>query len=208
MTTLSDIRIAQAAQGGGFPLDEIATAVAVALAESAGNPLAVYVNVSTSSAPGSHDQGLWQINSYYHSDLLSKYDWRNPDQNARMAYLIWLERKRGMGDGWLAWSTYNSGSHRKFLARGRQAAADLGGHDPHRPPTGHVFTRLLYLTRPFMRGTDVRTLQGLVKAPADGVFGPITDGKVRAAQRRLNLEVDGVAGPKTVRALGAKWAGQ
>ena len=49
--------------------------------------------------------------------------------------------------------------------------------------------------------------RGLYTARIDGLRGPATDGAVRAAQRRAGLTVDGVAGPRTRRALGIRQLG-
>ena len=43
--------------------------------------------------------------------------------------------------------------------------------------------------------------RGLYAGPIDGVSGPGTDAAVRKAQRRAGLEVDGIVGPRTRRAL-------
>ena len=40
--------------------------------------------------------------------------------------------------------------------------------------------RKLKLTKPYMRGTDVKTLQTLIDVETDGVYGPNTDKKVQA----------------------------
>jgi len=54
-----------------------------------------------------------------------------------------------------------------------------------------------------MKGSAVSGLQhrlraiGLLKAPADGVFGKETQEAVKAAQRKFKLEPDGVVGPAT-----------
>ena len=58
------------------------------------------------------------------------------------------------------------------------------------------------------RGTQIRTLQGLLNArgygplKADGVFGPLTDQAVRQFQAAQGLQVDGVAGLATWSELG------
>jgi peptidoglycan hydrolase-like protein with peptidoglycan-binding domain len=47
------------------------------------------------------------------------------------------------------------------------------------------------------RGDFVKTAQGKVEVPVDGVFGPRTEAAVRDFQRQHNLNPDGIVGPKT-----------
>ena len=56
--------VTAAAQTAGFTGPDLPIAVAVAQAESGGDPLATHVN-----ADGSTDLGLWQINDRAHPDL-------------------------------------------------------------------------------------------------------------------------------------------
>ena len=64
--------------------------------------------------------------------------------------------------------------------------------------------RLLYDTRPLLRGDDVRDLQrrlnrlGFDAGHDDGVFGPLTVEAVREFQLNAGLLVDGIAGRATV----------
>jgi murein DD-endopeptidase MepM/ murein hydrolase activator NlpD len=92
--------LAQAAGSGG----DVSTAVAVALAESGGNPAAVGVN-----GDGSRDRGLWQINSRWHPEVSDACAF-DPSCNARAAYVI--------SNGWTdfgPWTTYSSGAYRQYL---------------------------------------------------------------------------------------------
>lgn len=104
--------VAYVAAAAGFTGDDLPIAVAVAQAESGGNPSATHLNGN-----GTTDFGLWQINSV-HVAILALGDWRNPSTNARMAYAVWQE------SGWR--STYNSGAYRRYLD-GCAAAPPISG---------------------------------------------------------------------------------
>jgi peptidoglycan hydrolase-like protein with peptidoglycan-binding domain len=58
-------------------------------------------------------------------------------------------------------------------------------------------SRLLRLTTPCMRGTDVRYLQRRVGADPDGEFGEKTEARVKAWQTAKGLEPDGRVGSAT-----------
>ena len=111
-STIDDAQIAAYARQAGFPNDQIATAVAVALAESSGNPSIVnYLGCV----------GLWQIFESVHKAKhpLWTTNWlKLPANNAVAAYAIWVEA----GRSWRPWSTYTSGAYRRYLARGQTAA--------------------------------------------------------------------------------------
>jgi len=97
-----------AATAAGFPAAQLDVAVAVAGAESGYNPTATNHNTN-----GSTDYGLWQINST-HADLLGGHNWRDPGQNAWMAYQVW----RQAGGSWTPWATFNSGAYKGYLPGG------------------------------------------------------------------------------------------
>jgi N-acetylmuramoyl-L-alanine amidase len=67
--------------------------------------------------------------------------------------------------------------------------------------------RLLHLRQPSMRGDDVRQLQSCLNALGfsagkhDGIFGPQTAAALRAFQRDLAIDEDGMAGLETIRAM-------
>ncbi len=52
------------------------------------------------------------------------------------------------------------------------------------------------------RGADVQILQKALSLIPDGIFGPLTQEAVETFQREHGLTVDGIAGPKTLAALG------
>lgn len=126
MGTLSPKQIAAAAikggigqssggfSGAGIASNTIVVMVAIALAESGGNPDATHHNPN-----GSTDYGLWQINSI-HSQALSSGNWRDPVDNARMAKMI-LDTQ-----GFGAWTTYNTGAYRQ---NNRMHKALVGYHE-------------------------------------------------------------------------------
>lgn len=90
-------------------------------------------------------------------------------------------------------------------------AALMGSEAP--TPAKVTITRLLKLTSPNMRGSDVRGVQELLRATgakieADGIFGPATERAVRRYQNaKGGLTVDGIVGRDTITALGGAWKG-
>ncbi len=92
---LDDAAVAAHVRAAGFPESEVATAVAVANAESSLKPTATNKNTN-----GSTDYGLFQINSI-HGSILSQGKWSDPADNAVMAFKIWSQA----GDSWRPWVT-------------------------------------------------------------------------------------------------------
>ena len=98
------LEVAALADDASFPRGELHTAVAVAYAESDGDPRAVNRNRN-----GSRDSGLWQINSVHGFSNL-----KDPEANARAAYEVWRAQ------GWTAWYAHTPrggeyGSGERFL---------------------------------------------------------------------------------------------
>lgn len=105
MTRLSRAEIANAMRKAGWPESAIPMGVAIALAESGGNPNAV----NRANRNGSTDYGLFQINTV-HGSLLASGSWNNPVDNARMALKVYQDA----GSKWTPWSVYNHGTYRRY----------------------------------------------------------------------------------------------
>jgi hypothetical protein len=111
MGLLSIPDIVRVAVNAGFSGADLVTAVAVALAESRGNPQAKG-DIDIPQA-GSASYGLWQINSYWHPeygpDFTTLYD---PQTNANAAYAIYA----AAGNRFTPWSTYKTGVYSSFVS--------------------------------------------------------------------------------------------
>ena len=125
MATLSASQIAALAYQAGFRGQDIAIAVAVALAESSGRTDAVNHNTN-----GSVDEGLMQINSVHTELTGNRFD---PATNMRMAYAI--KTRRG---SWKDWSTFNSGRYAIFMPTATAAARGIDKTIPVTLPAGNV----------------------------------------------------------------------
>lgn len=118
---LTAAEIAQVARGAGFGKDEstLATAVAVALAESSGRTNAV--------SPTGCCHGLWQINVDVHP--YTKTQMQDPAQNAAAAWKI-----SNSGTNWKPWSAFTNNSYLLYLPSARTASrartSDNQGADP------------------------------------------------------------------------------
>jgi hypothetical protein len=112
---LTASQIAAYASDAGFSGDNLVTAVAVALAESSGNPNA--------SGDNGTSYGLWQIHYTVHPEVLSGDDPSvlfDPARNAAAAMTVFQEQ------GWNAWSTYgtapgHNNAYTKYLDDASQA---------------------------------------------------------------------------------------
>ncbi len=104
MAALTPQQIAYYAYKAGFRGQALNTAVAIALAESGGNPVAYNPEAAAGTKPGNGSRGLWQIYGTAHP-------WANnpqvfdPLKNAQAAYRVYMEA----GRSFRPWSTYNQG---------------------------------------------------------------------------------------------------
>ncbi|MGW4115426.1 type VII secretion target [Actinosynnema sp. NPDC004786] len=117
MSTLSPERIARHAHDAGFRGQDLTIAVAVALAESGGDPRA------HNPTPPDNSYGLWQINMLgslgparrREFGLESNRELFDPAENARAAHRI-----SGEGRSWTPWTTYTSGAYKRHLDEARR----------------------------------------------------------------------------------------
>jgi hypothetical protein len=123
MANLSRDQIAALAQHAGFTGDNVNIAVAVALAESGGNPN------SHNSTPPDDSYGLWQINMLgslgparrKQFGISSNSQLFDPATNAKAAHMIW------QGSGWNAWTTYTKETYKQFLGKGGSLGNAIAG---------------------------------------------------------------------------------
>ena len=117
---------ARAARAAGVPEDQVAMAVAIAMAESGLNPQA------HNPVPPDDSYGLWQINMIggmgpdrrASLGLKSNSELFDPNTNARAMAQI-----SGGGHNWGPWSTYGSGAYKSHMST-VQAALSTGVGDP------------------------------------------------------------------------------
>lgn len=118
---LSAGQIAEYASAAGFQGEDLATAVAVALAESGGKPSAQGDYGIPSSSPNQYNAiGLWQIN-IAENPQFSSWNLTDPAVNAQAAFQLYQQ----FGSSFRAWSTYNSDNYLAFLDAGESAAQNV-----------------------------------------------------------------------------------
>ena len=116
---LAPAQLAGVAHQAGFRGEALTVAVAVALAESGGNPSA------HNAIPPDDSYGLWQINMLgrlgpdrrARYGLASNQALFDPATNARVAHAI-----ADGGRDWTPWATYTRGTYRRFLDQARLGA--------------------------------------------------------------------------------------
>jgi hypothetical protein len=98
----SAMQIAGYAHDAGWSGTDLVVAVAVALAESSGNPAAHALTAREDS------RGLWQVNVRAHPEFggVNLYD---PKANAQAAHAIWAK------SGWGPWSAHNTGAYLLYM---------------------------------------------------------------------------------------------
>jgi hypothetical protein len=119
-----------------MPVDDwrIVTGVAVVLAESGGNPLALGTLVWNPGNP-THlaiDLGMFQLNSYYQTVVdpfptISKIAWADTFDPFAAFEHVWKlinHTKKGWNYDWSSWTVYNTGAYDKFVSTAYKAVND------------------------------------------------------------------------------------
>ena len=108
---LSPHELAYVAAAAGFTGDDLVTAVALALAESGGDP-EIMGRSDTGTSVGNRDHGLWQISGRWHgAKLQAAPAWRNPYVNGRLAFKVYSDN----GRTFQPWSAFTSRAHERYL---------------------------------------------------------------------------------------------
>jgi hypothetical protein len=102
----SNDSIASVAATAGFQDNDLVVAVAVALAESGGNPLAYNPETAAGTPQGRGSVGLWQIYRKAHPEFDS-WDLTDPQTNANAAFSVYS----AAGQSFSPWSTFNNGAY-------------------------------------------------------------------------------------------------
>jgi hypothetical protein len=117
VSKLSPEQIAQYAHDAGFRGQDLTRAVAIALAESGGDPKA------HNDVPPDNSYGLWQVNMLgalgperrHQFDLDSNKELFSPETNAEAAFDI-----SGKGASFQPWSTFTNGAYKSHLDEARR----------------------------------------------------------------------------------------
>lgn len=110
---LTAAQIGVFAQNAGFTGDDLVTAIAVALAESSGNPNAQ--GDKTPTNPNGTSYGLWQIHWTVHPEVGPPENLFDPQTNANAAFTVFQEQ------GWAAWSTFTNGMYQAHVSDAQAA---------------------------------------------------------------------------------------
>jgi hypothetical protein len=141
---LTPEQIAQHAHQAGFRGQALTIAVAVALAESSGNPQA------HNAKPPDNSYGLWQINMLgsmgparrHQFDIKSNDQLFQPATNAKAAFAV-----SSKGTNWSPWATYTNGMYKSHLDRAQRASQsvihDKRGHKDNVPAGGKGDRRIV-----------------------------------------------------------------
>lgn len=186
---LSTAQLTVVAAKAGWTGSDLAVAIAVALAESGGNPNARNAGSSWDS------RGLWQINiaKNAHPEYASQnmYD---PQANANAAHAIWAK------DGWGPWQAHNNGKYLLYMPLATAAAGSIGVGASAEPAVMGSVDAILQIAQEPIRlmkwlaepGTQTRIAKvvvggGLVMLGLYIVARPVVEPAVKAGARVAEL---------------------
>jgi Lysozyme like domain len=153
-------QIAQYAAAAGFAGGDLVTAVAIALAESNGNPAAYNPETAAGAPAGQGSVGLWQIFLMMHPEFAGE-DLTDPQTNANAAYSIY-----SIAGGFTPWSTYTSGQYGMY-----ETAAMVAQVQPGAAPAPVVAAA----GQPVVSSTPTAALQNLFTSVSYEAAPSMTD---------------------------------
>lgn len=106
------------AAGAGFTGPDVVTAVAIALAESAGIPNCYNAEIKAGAAPGQGSYGLWQIYLTAHPEFDPQQLLSSPSYNASAAFQVYQQ-----AGSFTPWTTFKYGAYLGFVGQVQAAAA-------------------------------------------------------------------------------------
>lgn len=108
--TLTLQQVAYYARSAGFSGADLATAIAVAMAESGGNTRAYNPETAANTPEGHGSYGLWQIYLKAHPEFAGQ-DLYDPQINANAAFSVY----RAAGYQFRPWSAFKNNTYMAFL---------------------------------------------------------------------------------------------
>lgn len=99
--SLSTVEIVTHARNAGFDGSDLIVAVAIALAESGGNPRAYNPEIAAGTPQGMGSYGLWQIYRKVHPEFTT-WNLYDPATNARAAFAVY----KAAHNTFKPWSTF------------------------------------------------------------------------------------------------------
>ena len=108
-TFLTPTQISSFASKAGFIGANLVTAIAVALAESSGNPNAYNPETAAGTPAGLGSYGLWQIYLNAHPEFTGE-NLFDPQTNANAAFSVFTA-----AGGFTPWTTFNNGAYLQFV---------------------------------------------------------------------------------------------
>jgi hypothetical protein len=153
VASLTPQQLARLASDAGFRGDAVKWAVAIALAESGGNPSAYNPELAAGTQPNAGSRGLWQIYGTAHPQYNSSIAF-DPNVNAQAAYQVFREA----GGRFTPWSTFNNGMAASIY-RGLNISAPSGGRT--RKKTSNAGTTTTTTTRTTAQRLTQENMTGL-----------------------------------------------